>query len=84
MAIPGIVFGAVGNGRTTLHVDPPLLVHESILDRVTESLLSAYRQVRIGDPLDPDTLMGPMVDGLRGRRLRGGGCRQPARPAERY
>ena len=30
---------------------------------MTQSLLSAYRQVRIGDPLDPDTLMGPMVNG---------------------
>ena len=37
-------------------------MQESILDRVSESLLKAYRQVRIGDPLDPDTLMGPMVD----------------------
>jgi aldehyde dehydrogenase (NAD+) len=39
-----------------------LIVHESILDRVTESLVKAYKQVRIGDPLDPQTLMGPMTD----------------------
>jgi aldehyde dehydrogenase (NAD+) len=37
-------------------------VHESILDRVSETLLSAYRQVRIGDPLEADTLMGPLTD----------------------
>ena len=63
MAIPGIVFGAVGTAGQRCTSTRRLLVHESILERVTESLLSAYRQVRIGNPLDPDTLMGPLVDG---------------------
>jgi aldehyde dehydrogenase (NAD+) len=63
LAIPGIVFGAVGTAGQRCTTTRRLLVQESILDQVTESLLSAYRQVRIGDPLEPGTLMGPMVDG---------------------
>jgi aldehyde dehydrogenase (NAD+) len=62
MAIPGIVFGAVGTAGQRCTTTRRLLVQESILDSVTESLIRAYRQVRIGDPLDADTLMGPMVD----------------------
>jgi aldehyde dehydrogenase (NAD+) len=62
MAIPGIVFGAVGTAGQRCTSTRRLLVQDSILDSVTETLISAYRQVRIGDPLDPDTLMGPMVD----------------------
>jgi len=57
------VFGAVGTAGQRCTTTRRLLVQESILDRVTESLLGAYRQVRIGDPLDPETLMGPLVDG---------------------
>jgi aldehyde dehydrogenase (NAD+) len=63
LAIPGIVFGAVGTAGQRCTTTRRLLVQESILDQVTESLLSAYRQVRIGDPLEHGTLMGPMVDG---------------------
>jgi len=39
-----------------------LIVHESILEQVTDALVNAYQQVTIGDPLDPDTLMGPLTD----------------------
>jgi aldehyde dehydrogenase (NAD+) len=62
MAIPGIVFGAVGTAGQRCTTTRRLFVHESIMDQVAETLVSAYRQVRIGDPLDPDTLMGPMTD----------------------
>ena len=62
MAIPAIVFGSVGTAGQRCTTTRRLFVHESILDQVTEMLVSAYRQVRIGDPLDPDTLMGPLVD----------------------
>ena len=37
-------------------------MHESILEQVTGQLVDAYRQVRIGEALDPNTLMGPLVD----------------------
>jgi aldehyde dehydrogenase (NAD+) len=62
MAIPGIVFGAVGTAGQRCTTTRRLLVHESILDQVTETLINAYQQVRIGDPLDADTLMGPLTD----------------------
>ena len=62
MCIPGVVFGAVGTAGQRCTSTRRLLVHESILDRVTDALVNAYRQVRIGDPLDPQTLMGPLTD----------------------
>ena len=62
MAIPGIVFGAVGTAGQRCTTTRRLFVHESILDQVTETLVNAYQQVRIGDPLDADTLMGPLTD----------------------
>jgi len=63
MAIPGIVFGAVGTAGQRCTTTRRLFVHESIMEQVTDSLVNAYRQVRIGDPLEPDTLMGPLTDG---------------------
>jgi aldehyde dehydrogenase (NAD+) len=62
MAIPGVVFGAVGTAGQRCTTTRRLFVHETILDQVTDLLVSAYQQVRIGDSLDPDTLMGPLVD----------------------
>ena len=62
MSIPGIVFGAVGTAGQRCTSTRRVIVHESIMDEVTEKLVSAYRQVRIGDPLDEDTLMGPLTD----------------------
>ncbi|MDX2417159.1 MAG: aldehyde dehydrogenase family protein [Xanthomonadales bacterium] len=62
MCIPGIVFGAVGTAGQRCTSTRRLIVHESILERVTDALVNAYKQVTIGDPLDPDTLMGPLTD----------------------
>jgi len=62
MAIPGIVFGAVGTAGQRCTTTRRLFVHESILDKVTGQLVDAYQQVRIGEALDPNTLMGPLVD----------------------
>jgi aldehyde dehydrogenase (NAD+) len=62
MAIPGIVFGAVGTAGQRCTTTRRLFVHESILEKVTGQLVDAYRQVRIGEALDPNTLMGPLVD----------------------
>jgi aldehyde dehydrogenase (NAD+) len=62
MAVPGIVFGSVGTAGQRCTTTRRLFVHESILDNVTELLVSAYGQVRIGESLDPNTLMGPLVD----------------------
>ena len=62
MAVPAIVFGAVGTAGQRCTTTRRLIAHESIIDQVTESLVHAYGQVRIGDPLDESTLMGPLTD----------------------
>jgi len=62
MAIPAIVFGAVGTAGQRCTTTRRLFVHESIAEAVTDSLVNAYEQVRIGDPLDSETLMGPLTD----------------------
>jgi len=62
MAIRAILFGAVGTAGQRCTTTRRLIVHESIVDDLTLKLKNAYDQVRIGDPLDPGTLMGPLVD----------------------
>ena len=69
MAIPGIVFGAVGTAGQRCTTTRRLFVHDSILQQVTDSLVNAYQQVRIGDPLEPGTLMGPLTDAASVRRF---------------
>ncbi|MBP7657375.1 MAG: aldehyde dehydrogenase family protein, partial [Pseudoxanthomonas sp.] len=62
LAIPGIVFGAVGTAGQRCSTTRRLIVHESIYDTVLSTLIKAYKQVegKIGDPLDPANLMGPL------------------------
>jgi aldehyde dehydrogenase (NAD+) len=62
LAVQAILFGAVGTAGQRCTSIRRLIVHESIQDELIERLVRAYRQVRIGDPLDPSTLMGPLVD----------------------
>jgi len=62
LAVPAIVFGAVGTAGQRCTTTRRLFVPEARLGQVTELLVGAYRQVRIGDPLEPNTLMGPLVD----------------------
>jgi len=59
--IRGILFGAVGTAGQRCTTTRRLLVHESVIEEVQARLLKAYAQVRIGDPLDRTTLMGPLV-----------------------
>ena len=62
LAIPGIVFGAVGTAGQRCTTTRRLIVHSSIYDNVLATLIKAYKQVegKIGDPLDPANLMGPL------------------------
>lgn len=62
LAIPAIVFGAVGTAGQRCTTTRRLFIHESIYDKVTESLVKAYQKVTIGDPLDQKNLMGPLID----------------------
>ncbi|MCF6289250.1 MAG: aldehyde dehydrogenase family protein [Proteobacteria bacterium] len=62
IAIPGIVFGAVGTAGQRCTTTRRLFLHEDIADVVIEKLVNGYKQVKIGNPLDTDTLMGPLID----------------------
>jgi aldehyde dehydrogenase (NAD+) len=62
LAIPAILFGAVGTAGQRCTSTRRLLVHRSRLDELTGRLVAAYGQVAIGDPLRPGTLMGPLID----------------------
>lgn len=62
LAVPAIVFGAVGTAGQRCTSTRRLFLHEHIAEEVTAKLVDAYGQVRIGDPLDESTLMGPLTD----------------------
>lgn len=62
MALPAIVFGAVGTAGQRCTSTRRLIIHESIYDQVKSTLLNAYKGVRIGDPLDETNHMGPLID----------------------
>lgn len=62
MTIIGAVFGAVGTAGQRCTSTRRLIVHESIYDKVKESLVEAYKQIKIGDPLDSNNHMGPLID----------------------
>ena len=62
LAVPSIVFGSVGTAGQRCTTTRRVLVHESRFDELKTALVNAYGQVRIGDPLDADTLMGPLID----------------------
>ncbi len=64
LAIPAIVFGAVGTAGQRCTTTRRLIIQESVYDEVKERLVHAYEQVahRIGNPLDEKTLVGPLID----------------------
>jgi aldehyde dehydrogenase (NAD+) len=62
LAVPAIAFGAVGTAGQRCTTTRRVLVHEAMRAPLEQRLVHAYRQVRIGDPLDSNTLMGPLID----------------------
>jgi aldehyde dehydrogenase (NAD+) len=62
LAIRAIVFGAVGTAGQRCTTTRRLFIHESRYDEVVTKLISAYRQIRIGNPLEPGVLLGPLID----------------------
>ena len=81
LALPAIVFGAVGTAGQRCTTTRRLFLQRGIAAKLRAALMAAYRQVRIGDPLDPATLMGPliheraadrMMQGLRTAEAQGG------------
>lgn len=61
LAVRAIVFGAVGTAGQRCTSTRRIIAHEAIAGELAQRLVKAYDQVRIGDPLDDDTLMGPLV-----------------------
>jgi aldehyde dehydrogenase (NAD+) len=62
MAIRATVFGAVGTCGQRCTSTRRLIVHEKVYDQVKDRLVSIYEKITIGDPLEPGTLVGPMID----------------------
>ena len=62
IAILGAVFGAVGTAGQRCTTTRRLIIHESIYDAVKEKLVAAYQQLRIGDPLNENIHVGPLID----------------------
>jgi aldehyde dehydrogenase (NAD+) len=81
LVLRAVLFGAVGTAGQRCTTTRRLFLQKGIAPKITEALVKAYRQVKIGDPLDPATLMGPLVnrravddmmDGIRRIREQGG------------
>jgi aldehyde dehydrogenase (NAD+) len=64
MAIRATVFGSVGTCGQRCTSTRRLIIHESVYDQFKERLVGIYENVNIGNPLEPDTLVGPMIDQL--------------------
>ena len=62
MVTQSIFFGAVGTAGQRCTSTRRVIVHESVADKVRSKLLSAYKSLSIGNPLDKKTLMGPLID----------------------
>ncbi len=61
LAVRAILFGAVGTAGQRCTSTRRIIMHHDIADELTQRLIDAYEQVRIGDPLDDSTIMGPLV-----------------------
>jgi aldehyde dehydrogenase (NAD+) len=81
LVLRAVLFGAVGTAGQRCTTTRRLFLQRGIASKITEELVSAYRQVKIGDPMDEGTLVGPLVnrravddmmDGLRRIRQQGG------------
>ncbi len=62
MAIIGAVFGAVGTAGQRCTTTRRLIIHEEVYEEVKARLVKAYQQLRIGDPLDQQFHVGPLID----------------------
>lgn len=62
MTVIGAVFGAVGTCGQRCTSTRRLIIHESIYDNVKNAVVEAYKQLRIGNPLDENNHVGPLID----------------------
>jgi len=62
MGLPAIVFGAVGTAGQRCTSTRRLIIHETIYDKVKDVLVKAYSGLKVGDPLDENNHVGPLID----------------------
>jgi aldehyde dehydrogenase (NAD+) len=62
IVVPGAVFGAVGTAGQRCTSTRRLIIHESVYDKVRDALVNAYKQLKIGNPLDQNNHVGPLID----------------------
>lgn len=62
LAVPAIVFGAVGTCGQRCTSTRRVIIHESIYDKVKDSMVKAYSHLKIGNPLDVENHVGPLID----------------------
>lgn len=62
MALRASLFGAVATAGQRCTSTRRLLIHDCIFDKFTDKLITAYKQLKIGHPLDAETVVGPLVD----------------------
>lgn len=62
IVLPGAVFGAVGTCGQRCTSTRRLIVHEEVYDKVKDALVKAYGQLKIGNPLDQNNHVGPLID----------------------
>jgi len=62
MTAIGAVFGAVGTAGQRCTSTRRLIIHESVYDKVKSALVDAYAQLKIGNPLDDNNHVGPLID----------------------
>ncbi|MBL0715380.1 MAG: aldehyde dehydrogenase family protein [Desulfosarcina sp.] len=61
LAMPAVVFGSVGTAGQRCTTTRRLIVHEKIYQKVKKALIKAYESIQIGDPLDEQNHMGPLI-----------------------
>jgi len=62
VVVPGAVFGAVGTCGQRCTSTRRLIIHEAVYDKVKEAIVGAYQQIKIGNPLDENNHVGPLID----------------------
>jgi aldehyde dehydrogenase (NAD+) len=62
LVVRAVLFGAVGTAGQRCTSIRRLFLHQTIAPQITAQLIAAYKQIRIGDPMEPATLMGPLID----------------------
>lgn len=69
MALRAIVFGAAGTAGQRCTTTRRLIIHESIYEELKAKIVSVYKQLKIGNPLEKDTLVGPLIDKMAVNQL---------------